>query len=44
MLEADAQIRSRAAGDSDALDNLLATTVRVNQNLNLQPLETGARQ
>jgi hypothetical protein len=42
MLEADAEIRSRAATDARALENLLATTARVNRSLNLEPNEAGA--
>jgi hypothetical protein len=43
MLEADAEIRSRAATDASALENLLATTARINRrSLNLEPIEAGA--
>jgi hypothetical protein len=41
LLEADAEIRSSAGGPA-ALENLLATTVRVNQSLNLDALELNA--
>ena len=45
MLEADADMRSRrAVANGRALENLLATTGRINRTLNLEPLEAGVRQ
>jgi len=45
MLEADADIRSRrAVANGRALESLLATTGRINRNLNLEPLEAEVRQ
>jgi hypothetical protein len=42
LLEADAEIRARPGGHT-ALDNLLATTVRVDWSLNLEALELEAK-
>ena len=45
MLEADADMRSRrGVASGRALENLLATTGRINRTLNLEPLEAGVRQ
>jgi hypothetical protein len=44
LLEADAESRSHAAGANGALENLLASTARVNQRLNLKPIEMEAAQ
>ena len=44
LLEADAETRLRAADGSGALENLLASTARVNRTLNLQPIEVEAPQ
>ena len=43
LLEADAENRARAAVADGALENLLASKARVNETLNLQPLEMGVR-
>ena len=44
MLELDAEMRSRAATDGPALENLLATTALVNRSLNLEPIGVGTAQ
>jgi hypothetical protein len=44
MLEADAEIRSTEVANGRTLENLLATTGRINRILNLEPMEAGARQ
>jgi len=44
LLEADAEIRSHAGGGRAALENLLATTGRVDRSLNLAALELQAGQ
>jgi AAA family ATP:ADP antiporter len=44
LLEADAESRSHAACANGALEKLLASTARVNQKLNLKPIEMEAAQ
>jgi hypothetical protein len=44
MLEADAEFRAGTVTNGRALENLLATTARVNRSLNLEALEAGTPQ